>query len=92
MATYLTHYNDWLVSANHFHQVTDVTQISELSRSITEALSREYDHNCNCCCLLAVSCGQLIKQAIVQETKAGMAAKPYVEKDMMSKLISSLLN
>ena len=50
-----------------------------------------HDHNCNCC-LLAVSCGQLIKQAIVQETKAGMAAKPYVEKDMMSKLISSLLN
>ena len=66
--------------------MTDVTQVSEL-----RFFSQEYDHNCKCC-LLAVSCGQLIKQAIVQETKAGMAAKPYVEKDMMSKLISSLLH
>ncbi|KAK7496967.1 hypothetical protein BaRGS_00011703 [Batillaria attramentaria] len=33
--------------------------------------------------LVKVSCGQLIKQAITQETKAGLAAKPYVEKDMM---------
>ncbi|XP_005108850.1 adenylate kinase 8 [Aplysia californica] len=33
--------------------------------------------------LVKVSCGQLIKQAITQETKSGMAAKPYVEKDMM---------
>lgn len=33
--------------------------------------------------LVKVSCGQLIKQAIAQETKSGMAAKPYVEKDMM---------
>ncbi|PVD22287.1 hypothetical protein C0Q70_18096 [Pomacea canaliculata] len=30
-----------------------------------------------------VSCGQLIKQAITRETKAGMAAKPYVEKGMI---------
>jgi len=33
--------------------------------------------------LVKVSCGQLIRQAIAQETKSGMAAKPYVEKDMM---------
>ncbi|KAL8578917.1 hypothetical protein ACOMHN_001879 [Nucella lapillus] len=33
--------------------------------------------------LVKVSCGQMIKQAITQETKAGLAAKPYVEKDMM---------
>lgn len=33
--------------------------------------------------LVKVSCGQLIKQAISQETKSGMAAKPYVEKEMM---------
>jgi len=33
--------------------------------------------------LVKVSCGQLIKQAIAQETKSGMAAKPYVDKDMM---------
>jgi len=33
--------------------------------------------------LVKVSCGQLIKQAITQETKSGMAAKPYVEKEMM---------
>jgi len=33
--------------------------------------------------LVKVSCGQLIKQAIAQETKSGMAAKPYVEKEMM---------
>ena len=87
MTTYLTHYNDWLVSVNHYRQLKDVTQVSEL-RFYHRSM---HDHNCNCC-LLAVSCGQLIKQAIVQETKAGMAAKPYVEKDMMSKLISSLLN
>ena len=34
----------------------------------------------------AVSCGQLIKQAIVRETDEGLAAKPYVGKDMISKL------
>ncbi|KAK7094985.1 adenylate kinase 8-like [Littorina saxatilis] len=33
--------------------------------------------------IVKVSCGQLIKQAITQETKAGLAAKPYVEKDRM---------
>lgn len=33
--------------------------------------------------LVQVACGQLIKQAIAQETKSGMAAKPYVEKEMM---------
>jgi Na+-transporting methylmalonyl-CoA/oxaloacetate decarboxylase gamma subunit len=33
---------------------------------------------------VAVSMGQLIKEAMAQDTKAGMAARPYVEKDMMS--------
>ncbi|XP_059148511.1 adenylate kinase 8-like [Physella acuta] len=33
--------------------------------------------------LVKVSCGQLIKQAIAQETKSGLAAKPYVEKDLI---------
>ncbi|GFR93133.1 adenylate kinase 8-like [Elysia marginata] len=33
--------------------------------------------------LVQVACGQLIKQAIAQETKSGMAAKPYVDKEMM---------
>ncbi|CAL1545587.1 unnamed protein product [Lymnaea stagnalis] len=32
--------------------------------------------------LVKVSCGQLIRQAIAQETKSGLAAKPYVEKQI----------
>ncbi|XP_013418058.1 adenylate kinase 8-like [Lingula anatina] len=33
--------------------------------------------------IVNISCGQLIKQAIVDETKAGLAAKPYLEKNML---------
>lgn len=36
-------------------------------------------------------CGQLIKQAIADETKAGMAAKAYVEKGVMGENISLIL-
>ena len=34
---------------------------------------------------VAVSMGQLIKQAIADESKIGNASKPYVEKKMMGK-------
>jgi hypothetical protein len=40
---------------------------------------------------LLVSCGQLVKQAIEDETKMGTAMKPYVNKNMMGKFpLSSL--
>ena len=35
--------------------------------------------------LFIVSCGQLIKQAIADETKLGLSCKPYVDKNMLGK-------
>ena len=32
---------------------------------------------------ILVSMGKLIKQAIADETKSGLACKPYVEKEML---------
>ena len=36
-------------------------------------------------CYNTVSCGNLMKQAIADETKQGLAAKAYIDKGMMGK-------
>lgn len=41
-------------------------------------------------CYISVSCGHLMKQAIADETKQGLAAKAYIEKGMMGKSITRL--
>lgn len=39
-------------------------------------------------CLLLVSCGKLIKQAVADETQLGLSCKPYVEKNVAGELTS----
>lgn len=39
---------------------------------------------------VAVSSGSLVKQSITDETKAGQAAKAYIEKSMMGKVFESI--
>lgn len=40
---------------------------------------------------VTVSSGSLVKQSIADETKAGQAAKAYIEKSMMGKVSESVI-